>query len=237
LWGQVAFDCNRAVRTLQPAPVTMSSEGQGRWGRMLRGTEMHGVPSDAEVLDAVRAGDMDAFDLLYRRFAGVVTAAVTQTLGPRDGTADVVQDVFCRVLERLADLRQPDRFVPWLLAIARHAAIDHARAGVRTQPDDGTALTVADDRPGPEELVELAQLADLVRGRVAGLSARDALAVTLVVDCGFSPAEVAVALGIETGTARVLLHRARRRLRDALADGPHQALDALSVPMAVGVAG
>jgi hypothetical protein len=41
--------------------------------------------------------------------------------------------------------------------------------------------------------------------------------VYLVTHVGFSPAEVGAALGISSGAAKVVVHRARRRLRDALA--------------------
>ena len=60
-------------------------------------------------------------------------------------------------------------------------------------------------------------LADQVQGCVAGLSRRDAAAVTMVTQLGFTPAQVADALGVTQGAAKVIVHRARRRLRNALA--------------------
>lgn len=171
---------------------------------------------DAELLEAAKAGDADAFDAIYRRTVTMVVRVVARTLGSSDGASDVVQEVFCRVLERLPSLRQTDRFVPWLATIARNAAIDHGRGRWRAEPDNEASVRLRDRGPGPDELVELRQLAEVVRGQVADLSTRDAQAVSLVVDLGFSPAEVASALGIATGAARVRLHRARRRLRDAL---------------------
>lgn len=171
---------------------------------------------DCALLNAAKAGDTDAFDVIYRRTVTLVTRVVARTLGSSDGASDVVQEVFCRVLERLPSLRQPDRFVPWLVTIARHAAIDYGRRQTRAEPDEGTTVGLLDRGPGPDELVELHQLVEVVRGHVADLSIRDAEAVSLVVDLGFSPSEVAAALGIATGAARVRLHRARRRLREAL---------------------
>ena len=61
------------------------------------------------------------------------------------------------------------------------------------------------------------ELAQLVEGCVAGLSSRDATALSLVSHLGFSPSEVAAVLGVTDGTARVIVHRARHRLREALA--------------------
>ena len=53
-------------------------------------------------------------------------------------------------------------------------------------------------------------------GCVGGLSPRDAAAIALVTRFGFSPTDVALAFDITPGAAKVLVHRARRRLRDAL---------------------
>ena len=46
------------------------------------------------------------------------------------------------------------------------------------------------------------------------LSVRDATAITLASEFGFGPSEIAEALGVSPNTAKVVLHRARRRLRD-----------------------
>jgi RNA polymerase sigma-70 factor (ECF subfamily) len=80
--------------------------------------------------------------------------------------------------------------------------------------DDSCDRPAADD--GPDALAELAELSQLVNGLVAGLSRRDATALALVTNLGFSPAEVASALGVSPGAAKVIVHRARRRLQDAL---------------------
>ena len=49
------------------------------------------------------------------------------------------------------------------------------------------------------------------------LSSRDAAAVTMVTHLDFTPSQVADALGVTPGAAKVIVHRARRRLRNALA--------------------
>ncbi len=135
-----------------------------------------------------------------------------------DSTADAVQDTFARALQHLDDLREPDRFRPWLLSIARHAATDQLRARKRlTSLDENQEESVVSSGPGPESVAEVRELAEMVQGCVAGLSKRDAAAVTMVTQLGFTPAQVAEALGVTPGAAKVIVHRARRRLRNALA--------------------
>lgn len=74
----------------------------------------------------------------------------------------------------------------------------------------------ADTGRGPGSLAELRELAQQVQGCVTGLSQRDATAVAMVTHLGFTPEQVAGALGLTPGAAKVVVHRARRRLRHAL---------------------
>jgi RNA polymerase sigma factor (sigma-70 family) len=183
---------------------------------------MRGSPtldrSDAELVAAVRSGEARAFADLYREHVDAVRRVAHHLVGDSDATADAVQDTFARALQHLDDLREPERFRPWLLAIARHAATDQLRARKRLTPlDRSHDELLAASGPGPESVAEIRELADQVQGCVAGLSTRDAAAVTMVTQLGFTPAQVANALGVTQGAAKVIVHRARRRLRNALA--------------------
>ncbi len=176
-----------------------------------------GEQPDARLVVEAVAGDADAFAVLYRRHVAAVHRVVAGSVRGREVAADLTQDVFAKAIEALPTLREPDRFRYWVLAIARNCAIDHARqpAGARSLDDDGAELP--DPGAEPAELAELASLVQRVRGCIAGLSARDATVLTLVTQLGYSPAEVAAALSISPGAAKVVLHRARHRLRNAIA--------------------
>ena len=176
--------------------------------------------SDATLVEAVRHGDAAAFAELYSTHVRAVTTVVRANVHDRDGIADVVQEVFLRALERLDSLREPDRFRPWLLSIARHSAVDERRRGGRvtvTSDDDHGMDDLASADMGPEERTELGELSALVNGSVAGLSRRDATALALVIHLGYTPTQVAAALRVTAGAAKVILHRARNRLRDVVA--------------------
>jgi RNA polymerase sigma-70 factor (ECF subfamily) len=166
------------------------------------------------------AGDGDAFAALYRRHVGAVHRVIADSVHDREAVADLVQEVFARAIEALGSLREHDRFRPWLLSIARHAAIDHARTR-RVTPATQLGADQQDEveapDPEPDELAAVALLGQRVRRCVAGLSARDVTVLSLVTTFGCTPSEVALALGITPGAAKVVVHRARRRLRSALA--------------------
>jgi RNA polymerase sigma factor (sigma-70 family) len=173
--------------------------------------------SDGELVEAVRSGDTQAFSELYRAHVGGVRAVAFSLVHDREATADVVQDTFFRALRNLGSLQDPARFRPWLMQIARNLATDQLRArGRLTMLDDSASVDLADPGPGPGSVAELRELAAQVQGCVAGLSNRDATAIAMVAQLGFTPEQVAGALGLTPGATKVLLHRARRRMRHAL---------------------
>jgi len=190
--------------------------------------------SDVELVNAVRGGDLAAYASLYAAHVGAVQTVVRAQLHDPSVAEDVVQDVFVRALESLPRLDDAERFRAWLLAIARHTAIDARRKLVRQRTVSSSAgsdgeSAEADVTGGvePDRLTELAELSELVWGAVAGLSKRDATAMALV-SLGFGIADVAVALGVSHGAAKVAVHRARERARQALLlevmvrrQGPH----------------
>lgn len=173
--------------------------------------------SDRILVEAVLAGDMSAFATLYRAHVRAVTAAVRDNVHDPESIADVIQEVFLRALERLGTLRDLDRFGPWLLSIARHAAVDHRRSLGRSPILDDFAVEPVATTSGPDVVAELNELAGLIRTCVRQLSTRDATALTLVTQLGFGPGDIATSLDVSPGAAKVILHRARRRLRDTVA--------------------
>ena len=179
--------------------------------------------SDATTIELVtraRSNDAAAFRSLYDRHVRTVASVVATRLSLPDDRADAVQETFTRAWLRLDTLRDPAHFAPWLCAIARNAATSIGRSRSRraeTELDDHLAHPVAADRP--DELAEAAALLEALGRAGALLSPRDATVLSMAVNFGFGPAELAVALGVTENNAAVILHRARARLRKALAAG------------------
>lgn len=173
--------------------------------------------TDAALVARLRAGDRTAYAALYEAHAPAVRLAVGDRVQEPQARADLVQEAFTRALERLDDLRDPGAFRPWLLSIARNAAVDQRRGERWTADvDDDVLVELGDPVAGPEDHAELAELAARVRSNVVHLSRRDATALTLVTRFGLSTQDLAAALDVSPGAAKVALHRARTRLRQAL---------------------
>jgi RNA polymerase sigma factor (sigma-70 family) len=173
--------------------------------------------SDADLVAEVRQGDERAFAELYKAHFGAVRQVAASHLRDPDTVADVVQEAFTRALQNLPSLRDPAQFRSWLLAIARNVATDQLRLRQRVKVvDDDSMEALASTGLGPDVLAELCELAAQVEGCVSGLSQRDATALAMVAHLGFGPDQVGAALGLKPGAAKVVVHRARLRLRQAL---------------------
>lgn len=104
--------------------------------------------SDAQLVEAVRRGDVEAFSELYRAHVEAVRGAVRAQLHDPEAATDIVQEAFARALRGLDELHDPAHFRPWLLAIARHLGTDLLRSRARVRlPGDAAVEAVVDGPP------------------------------------------------------------------------------------------
>jgi len=139
---------------------------------------------------------------------------------------DVVQEVFLRIQRGLSSLRDDQRFGPWVYQIARSAIGDHARSvarhpQARTEPPEPSHHPHEDDDGAVER--EVAMYAALF---VAMLPSPYREALTLTELEGLTQKEAAEMLGISLSGMKSRVQRGREKLRMALEDCCHIALDA-----------
>jgi RNA polymerase sigma-70 factor (ECF subfamily) len=84
------------------------------------------------LVHAVLRGDRSAYAILYDRYVKLVGAICYDTTHDVGEAMDLSQEVFLRAFLRLRDLRKPDRFGAWLLAIARRVCQEWRRRRART---------------------------------------------------------------------------------------------------------
>ncbi len=166
-------------------------------------------------LPTARAAADGGHDLeaLYRRFAALAHGIALAHLGS-DEADDVVQDVFLRVSEGRARLRDPEALPGWIAATARHAALDRLRARTR-RPGSESASVAARAAPEPPRGDD-----DLRRRVLAAIGSlpeayREALVLRLVE--GLDGPSIAALTGHTPGGVRVHLHRGLELLRPLLA--------------------
>jgi RNA polymerase sigma factor (sigma-70 family) len=161
----------------------------------------------------------EAFAALYDRHAGPIHRFAGRRLGDQLAD-DVVGETFLAAFRRRKryDLRRADAR-PWLYGIAANVIGKHRRAEVRMLR--AFARTGADPvAAGHADLVDSRVCAAAVQrdlaAALAALTAGDRDVLLLIAWADLSYEETAAALGIPVGTVRSRLHRARRKVREAL---------------------
>ena len=167
-----------------------------------------------------QSGDRDAFGTLVQQFERTVHAICLRRLGNPSEALELTQEVFLHVMNRLDQLREPERFAGWLRQVAARMAINRATRRVPLPNVETEVLEAAgEQRHDPlEELIareRAAQLWDAL-GRMKTLD-RDTLVGFYI--HGQSLVEMAERTGAPVGTIKRRLHTARKRLKAELRSG------------------
>jgi RNA polymerase sigma-70 factor (ECF subfamily) len=166
------------------------------------------------LVQQAQAGDMAAFEELYRRNIGRVYALCMRLAGDASLAEELAQDVFVRAWERLGTFRGESAFSSWLHPLTVNVALSERRARRRRTArvmttDDLTPFEKPGRPAGPESGMDLEKaLATLPPG---------ARSVFVLHDVeGYRHQEIAELTGVAEGTSKAQLHRARRMMREAL---------------------
>jgi RNA polymerase sigma-70 factor (ECF subfamily) len=190
--------------------------------------------SDASLIEAHLAGDLDAFGQLFRRHRDRLWAVALRTTGNPEDAADALQDALVSAFRRADSYRGEAAVTTWLHRIVVNACLDRLRRRkVRAAdplPDDldeaaarGAVLADPDQGPdpGPEAHVVAAERREQVLDALEQLRPDQKAALVLVDMEGYPVAEAAAILEVPTGTVKSRCARGRARLAVLLADlGP-----------------
>ena len=184
----------------------------------------------SRLLARASLGDRAAFATLYERTSSHLFAVVLRITRDRAQAEDILQEVYVNVWRAASSFdaaqSQP---LTWLTSIARNRAIDSLRRG-QTQPrlrtasaaldsrdgEDDVYGTVADDAPGPLDLLSRAAEARALAACLDKLSALQRQSVALAFYQGLSHAEVAEQLRQPLGTVKSWVRRALMTLKSCL---------------------
>lgn len=176
----------------------------------------------AELVARARQGDQAAFErLVSETYADTYTLAYRLT-GDEEDARDVVQESYLRAYRGLKRFRGDAQFTTWLYRITANCATTYlgkrSRRRTEAMPDD---LQIADVNPerDPEARADATLLRDRLETALGDLPPK-LRAVVVLRDVYDLPHEaIAAELGISESAAKVRLHRARRKLRDAVFPG------------------
>ena len=162
--------------------------------------------------------DRAAFDRLYEATSAKLFGSCLRVLKNRPEAEEAVQEVFVKIwlkADRFAVTGQSP--MSWLIAIARHHAIDRLRARREAAANiDDAGLEVRDPTPGPEAQAMAAGERRQLDGCLGELEADRADAVRSAYLEGDSYADLAARHGVPLNTMRTWLRRSLMRLKECL---------------------
>jgi RNA polymerase sigma-70 factor (ECF subfamily) len=195
------------------------------------------IASDERELAALRAGDEAAFLALVKRHHPAMLRVASTYVRSRAIAEEVVQEAWLGVLKGLHLFEGRSSLKAWIFRILVNGAKTRGAREVRSAPmssldggADEDAPAVSPERfndesspwpghwsqppePWPDARVESSEMVALVREALATLPEAQRAVMSLRDVDGWDPAEVCELLGISEGNQRVLLHRARSKVR------------------------
>jgi RNA polymerase sigma-70 factor (ECF subfamily) len=164
---------------------------------------------------AALAGDDEAFETVIRTYSRrvyVVAYAMVQDVSEAE---DIVQDTFLKAHRQRRNLREPEKFPAWLLAVTRNAARDRLRRR-RPQADAETFDTLVDPAAAPGSALEQEERQAHLRRALASLPEEHRTALTLRYLEGHDYRAIEAAMGLSNGALRGILGRALATMRKSL---------------------
>ncbi|MEO6444462.1 MAG: sigma-70 family RNA polymerase sigma factor [Gemmatimonadaceae bacterium] len=163
-----------------------------------------------------KAGDEAAQRALYDTHVDRIYRLAFRMAGDDDLARDFTQDAFIRAFQRLPDFRGDSAFGTWLHSIAVSVALNGLRKvkrirGRETPLEEANSLGHSARRADPD-------LRDRLHDSINALPEGYRTVFVLHDVEGYTHEEIGQLLGIQSGTSKAQLFRARARLRAALAD-------------------
>ena len=193
---------------------------------------------DDAVIDAMRRGDEHVFTEIVGQWSGIMLRVALAHLGRRAIAEEVVQDAWLTVLRSLDRFERRSSLRTWVVGIVVNLARSRARAERRSVPfsDDGPEASVEPARflradhprwphhwavepapwPTPEDDLLAGETRTVILDAIAGLPPSQQEVLVLRDLEALPAAEVCNILKLTDTNQRVLLHRARSRVRNAL---------------------
>jgi len=180
--------------------------------------------SDAEIVKACRRGEETAWNELVDRFQRLIFTVPRRAGLSEEQAADVLQEVFLTLFEKLDEIEQPEKIRSWLVTTAKFktwSVVRSQKGFYSPETEEGMELEMAglpDAAPlADERLIELEQQ-HLIRTALQELEERCQKILSLIYlqDAAASYAEVAEAIGVGETSISPLRARCLKKLQKIL---------------------
>ena len=179
--------------------------------------------SDEELVEACRAGESSAFDLLVDRWQDKIRGACWRVLGSEEEARDVAQEAFLKAYRALSGFKKEARFSSWLYQIAINLCRDRlrrlrVRSAVSLEELERTGPVLVETGPGAHEVLVRQDLASAVRRAIAELSPEQQEVLILKEYQELTFPQIAEVLCVPVSTVKTRLYRGLVQLRLRLSE-------------------
>lgn len=186
-----------------------------------------------QLIQGAQRGVPEAFEGLVDHFAARLHGFLIRMTGSRADAEDLTQEVFVRLVRRIAEYQHDGRFEPWLFRIAANLARDRLRRLKRTprqvsaspldedgdEPGDGRQGMGEQDVPDASAAMSLVEDVDALNAALARLPDAEREVIMLRHFSEMSFREIAELTGTPLGTALARAHRGLAKLREMMTSG------------------
>jgi len=177
-----------------------------------------GEPTDLDLARQSAAGDVEAFETLYRRHFRRVYLLCLRMLGNPTEAEDLTQETFTHLYNKIGSFRGDSAFTTWLHRLTVNQVLMHFRRR-KSRPEfttfDGETpiqIVRGTENPGNMPIVDRLMLEDAISKLPPGYRS-----IFVLHDVeGHEHGEIARMLGISEGTSKSQLHKARLKIRNLI---------------------
>jgi len=189
------------------------------------------LSEDSFLVERSRVGDSAAMERLITKYHSRVYNAILRICTNADDAAELTQETFVKVIEKISDFEGRSGFYTWVFRIAVNLTLNYCQRGARlafrsldaksdekNEQAKGALKEVlsSDDSPDPAAVAANKELWQMVLKAMNKLDDAQRAVIVLRDIEGMNYAQISAVLEIELGTVKSRLSRARGNLREIL---------------------
>jgi len=183
--------------------------------------------SEKELIELLKKGDRDAFNVLIEQYQSKVINIAYGLLSDREDALDASQEVFVKIFRSIEGFKENSSLSTWIYRITANICKDYLRKRMRTaktvsidntDDEDNEIYTLPDTGDTPEQAAEKTEIRREISEAIKSMS-DDYKKVIILCDIeGLSYDDAAKILKCPTGTVKSRLNRARQNLRKKITE-------------------
>jgi RNA polymerase sigma-70 factor (ECF subfamily) len=170
--------------------------------------------TDDILVDKVLKGDSKAFETLIKKHQGMVYNYLYKLTLNKEDAEDMTQEVFIKVYNSLYNFEKKSNFSTWVFKIAINTLSSHFRKkkDYDLNKDEVLMNIKCSEKDIPEEALDLKEKRQETLKILEGLTLEQKNAIILKYIKGFSYKEIGEILGVNEDSAKMKVHRAKKKL-------------------------